>query len=122
MLRSFKELEIWRRSLRLCKTIYQFTSGLPSDEKYGLVSQMRRAAVSAPSNIAEGHSRGTTKDYIRFLWMANGTLAEWETQLLLLAELGQKGEAECSPIVDEVNEIGRMIRAMIRSLRKNESK
>ena len=82
MLKTYKELIVWQKSFRLCTQLYKITRAFPSEERFGLTSQIRRAAVSIPSNIAEGYGRGTTPDYIRFLWMANGSVAELETQLL----------------------------------------
>jgi len=81
--RDYKELKVWQRSFELTKEIYLITKRFPEDEKYGLISQIRRAAVSVPSNIAEGANRGSTKEFIRFLYIAIGSSAELETQLLL---------------------------------------
>lgn len=87
MLNSFKELEVWRRSMELVKVIYKQTTQFPRDEQYGLVSQMRRSAVSIPSNIAEGYKRRGLGDYIRFLAIADGSAAELETQVLIAKDL-----------------------------------
>jgi four helix bundle protein len=81
---SYKDLIVWQKSIILVKTIYGLTGTLPSEEKFGIVSQMRRASVSIPSNIAEGHARRTTGDYVRFVSNAEGSLAELETQIIIL--------------------------------------
>jgi len=86
-MQTHKDLEIWKRGMKLVKDIYKLTSTFPKEENYGLSSQMRRAAVSIPSNIAEGAARGHEKEYIRFLYIALGSLAELETQLLISVDL-----------------------------------
>ena len=84
MARSFKDLVVWQKALELAKEMYRLTKQLPASETYGISSQLRRAAVSIPSNIAEGAKRGTSKDFTQFLRIANGSAAELETQLLIL--------------------------------------
>ena len=79
---SYKDLIVWQKSILLVKQIYKLTSIFPSDEKFGLISQLRRAAVSIPSNIAEGQARRTTGDFIHFVSNAEGSVAEVETQLI----------------------------------------
>ena len=88
MLKNYKELKVWQRSYQLCLKIYKITKRFPNEEKYGLTSQIRRAAVSVPSNIAEGYGRKTTPEYIRFLYIAYGSNCEMETQILLSGDLG----------------------------------
>jgi len=83
MLKDYKELKVWQRSYQLCLDIYKITKEFPKEEQYSLTSQIRRAAVSVPSNIAEGYGRKTTADYIRFLYIAYGSNCELETQILL---------------------------------------
>lgn len=122
MLKSHKELEVWQKAFQLCKDVYKFSAHFPVDERFGLISQTRRCAVSVPSNIAEGYNRGATRDYIRFLWIANGSLAELETQLLLARELGFAPRAESEAIFNDIERIGRMLRAMIRSLETKNDK
>ncbi|EPR74779.1 23Sr RNA [Winogradskyella psychrotolerans RS-3] len=85
---THKDLEVYKLSLNLVEEIYKLTKGFPSSENFGLTSQLRRAAVSLPSNIAEGSSRGSTKDFIRFLNIASGSLAEIETQLVIAERIG----------------------------------
>lgn len=84
---SFKQLVVWQKSIALVKHIYQITNQFPREELYGLVSQMRRAAVAIPSNIAEGKKRKTKKDFVQFLRIADGSAAELETQIIISKEL-----------------------------------
>jgi len=84
---THKNLEVWKRSIDFVLKIYELTESLPSDEKFGLTSQLRRAAVSIPSNIAEGAGRSSTKEFIRFLDISNGSLSELETQLIIIHKL-----------------------------------
>jgi four helix bundle protein len=84
---NYKNLVVWQKSIALVKLVYHLTGSFPSDEKFGIISQMRRAAVSVPSNIAEGQARRTTGDYIRFISNAEGSLAELDTQLIISIEL-----------------------------------
>ena len=87
MLKNYKELKVWQRGYRLCFEIYQLTGNFPQEEKYGLTSQIRRAAISVPSNIAEGYGRKTTKEYLQALYIAYGSLCELETQIMLAGDL-----------------------------------
>ena len=87
MRHNFRELEVWKESFHLVKEIYIMTSNLPDSEKFGLLSQIRRCAVSIPSNIAEGSGRTTDKDFLNFLSIALSSAYELETQLLLIADL-----------------------------------
>lgn len=88
MLKSYKELKVWQKSYQLCLHVYKITSGFPKGERYGLSSQIRRSAISVPSNIAEGYGRKTTADYVRSLYIAYGSTCELETQILLSWDLG----------------------------------
>jgi four helix bundle protein len=116
MLKNYKELNVWQKSYELCLKIYGITTKFPNDERYGLTSQIRRSAVSIPSNIAEGYERKTTADYIRMLYISYGSVCELETQILLTGDLGfiEKGKSE--PIRKDIAEIERMLKALIKSL------
>jgi four helix bundle protein len=94
MLKNYKELNVWQKSYELCLKIYRITAKFPKEERCGLTSQIRRSAVSIPSNIAEGYGRKTTLDYIRMLYISYGSVCELETQILLAGDLGfiEKGE------------------------------
>jgi four helix bundle protein len=116
MLKNYKELIVWQRSYQLCLDIYRTTKGFPKEEIYGMTSQIRRAALSVPSNIAEGYGRKTTPDYIRSLYIAYGSNCEIETQLLLSGDLGYiKGE-EFNKLQADIGEVERMLKALITSL------
>ena len=105
----FKELEIWKRSRLFCSKIYAITSKFPESEKFGLTNQLRRAAVSIPSNIAEGSSRHSNKDFIRFLEITLGSAYEIETQLLIAFDLKFISEEELNKTTDELKELIKMV-------------
>ena len=102
--------------MSLAKELYRFTASFPAEERYGLVSQIRRAAVSVPSNIAEGQARHGTREFLQFLSHASGSLAELETQVLLSIDLGYSAEANASAILKEIAELQRMLAAIRRKL------
>jgi four helix bundle protein len=118
MLRNFKELKVWQKAYQLCLDIYGMTKDFPKDEKYGLTSQIRRAAVSVPSNIAEGYGRKTTAEYIRALYIAYGSNCELETQMLLSGDLGFIGKEDLSRLHEEIGDVERMLKGLIKSLAK----
>jgi four helix bundle protein len=97
-IRDYKDLHVWQKGMELAKQVYLLASRLPSDRKFGLVSQMRRAAVSIPSNIAEGQARSTTGEFVQFLSHAEGSAAELDTQLRLSIELGYFVVADLSEV------------------------
>ena len=111
---SFEDLVVWQRAMILVREIYALTRQFPPDERFGLTAQLRRAAVSVPSNIAEGHERETTGDYIRFVSIAEGSLAEARTPLRIAADLGYR--SDITAILGEMHEIKRMLYALRRSL------
>ena len=102
-------LEVWKRSLNFVTEIYKVTAEFPADEKFGLVSQMRRAAVSIPSNIAEGAARNSKKEFINFLHIAQGSSAELETQIFISQNLNFISKDEAGPLLEELEEISKMI-------------
>ena len=103
--------------MELVESIYRLAAKLPREEKYGLTAQLQRAAVSIPSNIAEGHSRESTKEYLRFLSIARGSLAELETQLMLCQRLGLLAEADIEAVLKLADEVGRMTHGVQTGLR-----
>jgi len=109
MSKDFKDLEVWKKSIELVKIIYEKTTKFPSEELYGLVSQLRKAAVSVPSNIAEGARRGGTKEFKYFLSIALGSLAEIETQIILSKELLYIKKTDEDFLLEKVDHIIRMI-------------
>jgi four helix bundle protein len=112
--RTFRDLIVWRKAVDLAKAVYQATRAMPETERFGLIAQMRRAAVSVPSNIAEGNARHTLKDYIHFLSVARGSLAELETQITIARELNMLNDPH--PLVDLLSETDRLLQGLIRSL------
>lgn len=117
MVKSYKELIVWQKSIRLVKDIFEITSKFPASEIYGLVSQMRRAVVSIPSNIAEGNARGHRAEYIHFLYMAFGSATELETQLILARDLGFIEKSEFAKINAALEEILKMLNKIISQLK-----
>ena len=113
---NFKDLKIWQKGIELAKEVYQITSSFPSSEKYGIVSQMRRAAVSIPSNIAEGFMRRHNKEYKQFLYIALGSLAELETQIILSEQLGFLRNEKSNITQANMNELNKMITGLIKCL------
>jgi four helix bundle protein len=118
MIQSYRDLKVWQAGRSLAKQVYLLTRELPSEEKFGLISQMRRAAVSIPSNIAEGWARHYPSEFIQFLRTANGSLAELETQLALSLDLQFVAEAKVNPILLECRSLGRQILALERSIKQ----
>jgi len=121
MLKNYKELKVWQRSYQLCLEIYKITKRFPNEERYGLTSQIRRAAVSVSSNIAEGYGRKTTPEYIRFLYIAYGSNCEMETQILLSGDLGYIETGKLEILQKGIGEVERMLKALIKSLEKKHS-
>ena len=116
MLKNYKELKVWQKSYQLSLKVYKITAEFPIEEKYGLTSQIRRAVVSVPSNIAEGYGRKTTTDYIKYLYIAYGSLCELETQILLSRDLNLIESSNAKVIIDEIHGVERMLKALIKSL------
>ena len=116
-IRGYRDLVVWQRSMELCSATYRATATFPDEERYGLVSQMRRAAVSIPSNIAEGHGRLTTNEYRHFLGVARGSLKELETQILIARDLGYLDGPGTDCQLALAEETARMLSALTASLR-----
>jgi four helix bundle protein len=106
---SYRDLSVWQKAMRLATEAYRLTKVLPRSEQYRLTSQLLRAAASVPANIAEGHARGTRKDYAHFISIARGSLAETETLLLLLIEVELVTNERVQPVLALCDEIGRML-------------
>lgn len=119
--KHFKQLLVWQKAMALAKEIYRLTARFPADERFGLVSQMRRAAISVPSNIAEGQARHSTREFLQFLSHAGGSLAEVETQLLLSIELGHCKELETVVAAGLIEELQKMLPALRRKLAESAS-
>jgi four helix bundle protein len=113
---GYRDLLVWQKGTALAKAVYQLTAEFPSEEKFGLISQMRRAAVSIPSNIAEGQARNTTGEFIQFISHAEGSAAELETQLTIAIDLGFLPAGDAVPCADSIAELRRMLNGLRRSL------
>jgi four helix bundle protein len=120
-IRSHRDLIAWQKAVELSLTIYSVTRAFPTDEKFGLVSQLRRAGVSVASNIAEGYGRGTRQDYVRFLRAARGSIYEIDTQLLIASRLEYLPSESFQKIESQVNECSRILLGLIRSLDQDKS-
>jgi four helix bundle protein len=115
---SYRDLIVWARAMDIAVVCYQLTKQIPQSEIYGLISQIRRAAVSIPANIAEGHGRKTLGDFIQHLSIANGSLKELETHLLIAGRLQYVKDDEIVPALASCEEIGRMLASLIQKLRQ----
>ena len=115
-IQSFKDLLVWQKALTLSVLCYQLTKAFPKDEMYGMTAQIRRASVSVPANIAEGHGREHTRSFIQFLRIAQGSLKELETHLMLAEQVNLAPAAALAQAFAMTDEIGRMLRALIRAL------
>ena len=116
--RTYRDLIVWSDSKLLAEKVYNVTKYLPSEERFGLASQMQRAAVSIPSNIAEGEQRNSTKDYIRFLYTSRGSLAELLTQLEITKDLYPEVESLIIPLINSYNILGKKLNNLIISLKR----
>jgi four helix bundle protein len=114
----YRELEVWQFGIQLTKQVYELTRSFPKHEVYGLCSQMQRAAISLSANIAEGHARSSTKEFLRYLSIARGSLAELETMLTIAEELQYCQTSATSPILQLSDRINRMIAGLQRRLKE----
>ncbi|HTN68134.1 MAG TPA: four helix bundle protein [Dysgonamonadaceae bacterium] len=112
--RTHKDLDVWKKSMGFATKLYKITSAFPKEEIYGLTSQMRRAAVSTPSNIAEGAARKSNKEFIQFLYIALGSIVEIETQLIISKNLMFMSEESFLELDKERNEIAKMLTGLIK--------
>ena len=119
MIRSFRDLDIWKKGIELVKSVYNVSRSFPKSEIYGLTSQTQRSAISVPSNIAEGHTRGHKAEYKQFLFIALGSLAELETQLIIAYELGYVESIKKNTLIAEMDILGKQIRTLISRLISN---
>jgi four helix bundle protein len=115
---SYRDLVVWGRAMDIVEVCYKLSKQIPPSEIYGLISQIRRAAVSIPANIAEGHGRKTLGEYIQHLSIANGSLKELETHLLIAGRLHYINDDEIISALEDCSEIGRMLATLIQKLRQ----
>ena len=115
--KNFRDLKVWQLGMQLAEEVYHLSQQFPKYETYGLCSQIQRAAVSVPANIAEGHAIGSTKDFARFLGIAQGSLAELETHLMLAERMKYGNPIEIGSILSRCGEEARMLRGLRKSIR-----
>lgn len=118
MLKSYKELKVWKKAYKLTLQVYKITSDFPKSELYGLTSQMRRSALSIPTNIAEGYMRGHSKEYLQFLWIAYGSTGELETCLLISHDLGFIRDDDFGKVYSLHQEVAKMLFSLIKSIKE----
>jgi four helix bundle protein len=116
---SYRELISWQKAMLLAKLTYRLTAGFPAEEKFGLISQMRRAAVSIPSNLAEGQARRTSGEFVQFISHAEGSTAELDTQVTLSIELGFCSATDAAEVVGLIQELRKMLNALRRSVSRS---
>ena len=122
MVRNYKDLEVWKKSVAITTKIYRLTSDFPNAERYGLSSQVRRAAVSVAANIAEGWGRGSVGEYIQSLTIARGSLMELETHLIVSCNLDLISSDALGAASDEIEEIGKMLNGLIGALKSRKAR
>jgi four helix bundle protein len=115
--KSYKDLQVWQRGMDLAQRIYELTRAFPQKEVYALSNQMQRAAVSIPANVAEGHARDSTREFLHYISIALGSLAELETHLILAGRLSYLGESDVSITLSSADELGRMLRGLQKKLK-----
>lgn len=117
-MKTYRELEVWKKAMDMVVAVYNMTAAFPEKERYGLTSQIQRAAVSIPANIAEGYGRVHRGDYLQNLSIARGSLAELETHITITGRLGFVSRETATPIWNMTQEVGKMLTTMIRTLQK----
>jgi four helix bundle protein len=118
LLRTYRDLKVWQKSYTTSLSVYRLTRKFPSDELYGLVSQMRRAAISVPSNIAEGYGRHTSAEFLRSLRIAYGSNCELETQAMLACDLGFLKAEDSAALQQSIREVELMLASLMRTVRR----
>jgi four helix bundle protein len=118
VIRSYRDLKVWQQAMDLAEECYRLTRQFPRDELYGMISQVRRSSASVPANIAEGHGRNSRGEYIKFLRVAQGSLKELETHLILAARVRLISEGLIAQVLGRSEGLGKMLRALIRSLER----
>ncbi|HAI83965.1 MAG TPA: four helix bundle protein [Chitinophagaceae bacterium] len=119
MIKDFKDLIVWQKAMELVAEVYGLVKKLPKEEVFALSDQIRRSAVSIPSNIAEGQARNSTKEFIQFLAIAKGSKSELETQLLLCVKINYLNNSDIEIAINLIQEVGKMLNALQKSLTTN---
>jgi four helix bundle protein len=120
VINSYRDLRVWQDAMNLAESCYRLTRSFPKEELFGLSSQIRRSAASVPANIAEGHGRENTGSFVHYLRMAQGSLKELETHLLLAERVGVGSRSGVDPSIEQCEAVGKMLRSLIRSLQQKE--
>ena len=115
-MKSYRELKVWQAGVEIAREVYLFAERLPHVERFGLISQMKRAAISIPANIAQGHERETTKEFLHCISVAFGSIAELETQCYLAVKLRYVEMSDCQKLLDQLDEQGKMLRGLQKAL------
>jgi len=115
---THKDLRVWQQSIELVSEIYMITKNFPKEEMFGLVSQMRRAAVSVPSNIAEGYARGTDREKVHFLRISSGSMSEVETQLIMCMKLGYISQEQYDEISEKLTAVWKQLNSLMGTIKK----
>jgi len=121
-IKSFRDLRVWQGGMEIVQAIYAITQGFPKHELYGLASQIQRAAVSVPSNIAEGHARESTKEYLQHVSIAQASVAELETQLEIAKRLGYISSDEYDALLNQLSQLGKQLYALRNALLNSKAK
>jgi len=116
-IKSYKDLKVWQVAIDMVVDIYRLTGKFPRNESFGLASQIQRATVSIPSNIAEGHARGTSREFHHYLSITLGSTAELETQLIIAEKLGYLEQTTANEMLERIDKLGKMIRALQKSVK-----
>src|SRR5712692_1418836 len=116
--KSYRDLEVWQKAMDLANKIYRITEKFPTAERFGLTNQLRRASVSLPSNLAEGHARSGAGEFSRFISISMGSLAELETQVILSKELGYLDAVVSESLLGDMDVIGKMLRGLAKSINR----
>lgn len=115
---SYRDLKVWQLAMEIAERAYEVTRDFPKSETYGMSSQIRRASVSIPANMAEGYGRESTGSFVSFLRISQGSIKELETHLLLCGRVGLADEPSIAPLLAQCDELGKMLRAYIRSIQR----
>jgi four helix bundle protein len=121
-IKSYRDLRVWQDAMTLAESCYRLTRGFPKDELFGLTSQIRRSAASVPANIAEGHGRENTRTFVQYLRIAQGSLKELETHVLLAQRIGFADQAAVNATMEQCDAVGKMLRSLIRALQQKMAK
>src|SRR2546423_1324770 len=117
-IKSFRNLIVWQKAMNFVAEVYHASASFPSDERFGLTAQLRRSAVSVPSNIAEGHGRESTREFLNFLSVAYGSLNEAQTQIMIAERLAFLGNEKTAPLLELGSEVAKMINGLQKSLKE----